>query len=242
VKREIITAERVDAALSQGLKELSVPPGGVITPMARDRAAAAGIALVRNAAGSAPAPGKPAPENASPENISLLAEIRTRVQQQLPEGADMSQVDALVRQALRQQTENAASPGGKPVPEPAWRQTCGGLVHVSSSGLPWQNLAGAPQEVNIIDAVTSVDGSSLAAGYMEWENASFDWRLTYDEVIVVLQGILRLAGNQGTLEVAAGDMAYLAKGSAVTFSSTGYVKFAYTVSPADWAEHSGERA
>ncbi len=36
--------------------------------------------------------------------------------------------------------------------------------------------------------MTGDDGSSMAAGFMQWENAFFPWTLNYDEIDMVLEG------------------------------------------------------
>ena len=46
--------------------------------------------------------------------------------------------------------------------------------------------AGPDARVGIADVITGVDGSSMAAGFMQWENAFFPWTLNYDEIDMVL--------------------------------------------------------
>ncbi|MDY9677318.1 ethanolamine utilization acetate kinase EutQ, partial [Escherichia coli] len=41
-------------------------------------------------------------------------------------------------------------------------------------------------------SVTGDDGSSMAAGFMQWENAFFPWTLNYDEIDMVLEGELHV--------------------------------------------------
>lgn len=45
-----------------------------------------------------------------------------------------------------------------------------------------------PHCVGLTDLVTGDDGSSMAAGFMQWENAFFPWTLNYDEIDMVLEG------------------------------------------------------
>ncbi|MDI8751996.1 hypothetical protein MJH54_30655, partial [Salmonella enterica subsp. enterica serovar Montevideo] len=40
--------------------------------------------------------------------------------------------------------------------------------------------------VGLTDLVTEQDGSSMAAGFMQWDNAFFPWTLNYDEIDMVL--------------------------------------------------------
>ena len=118
-------------------------------------------------------------------------------------------------------------------PAKPWREQAGQGLRIDSSRLPWKKLTSAADGVNIIDAVTACDGTPFAAGYMEWDAASFLWKAECHEIATVLQGELCLTMNGRTLTGKPGDVLYIPKGTDVTFSSPGYVKFAYVTCPSN---------
>jgi ethanolamine utilization protein EutQ len=96
--------------------------------------------------------------------------------------------------------------------------------------------AGPGKHVGMADLITSRDGAPMTAGIMSWGRAdSFAWKLDYDEVDLVLEGVLHLTIDGRTLEGKAGDVLYIPKGSAVTFGTPWRTKVFYVTYPADWA-------
>lgn len=65
----------------------------------------------------------------------------------------------------------------------------GGIKVIDGSSVKFGRFDGAePHCVGLTDLVTGDDGSSMAAGFMQWENAFFPWTLNYDEIDMVLEG------------------------------------------------------
>lgn len=83
-------------------------------------------------------------------------------------------------------------------------------------------------------SVTGDDGSSMAAGFMQWENAFFPWTLNYDEIDMVLEGELHVRHEGETMIAKAGDVMFIPKGSSIEFGTTSSVKFLYVAWPANW--------
>lgn len=68
----------------------------------------------------------------------------------------------------------------------------GGIKVIDGSSVKFGRFDGAqPHCVGLTDLVTGDDGSSMAAGFMQWENAFFPWTLNYDEIDMVLEGTAR---------------------------------------------------
>ncbi|MEZ5176371.1 MAG: hypothetical protein R2823_09230 [Acidimicrobiia bacterium] len=90
----LVSAAHIDAASEAGMAELTLPPGTVVTPLARERADALGVALkVGSATVSTPAAGT------SRTALEAKArEVAARVVAK--EGGDPAMVDSLVRTAL----------------------------------------------------------------------------------------------------------------------------------------------
>lgn len=74
----------------------------------------------------------------------------------------------------------------------------------------------------------------LGAGIMEMTDTSFPWTLNYDEMDYVIDGRLDIQCNGRRVSAGPGELIYIPKGSAITFSVTGHARFLYFVYPADW--------
>jgi ethanolamine utilization protein EutQ len=96
--------------------------------------------------------------------------------------------------------------------------------------------AGPGKRVGMADLITSRDGAPMTAGLMSWGRAdSFAWKLDYDEVDLVLEGVLHLTIDGRVIEARPGDVLYIPKGSAVVFGTPWRTKVFYVTYPADWA-------
>lgn len=96
--------------------------------------------------------------------------------------------------------------------------------------------AGPGKHVGMADLITGRDGAPMTAGLMSWARAdSFSWKLDYDEVDLVLEGVLHLTIDGRTLEAKQGDVLWIPKGSAVHFGTPWRTKVFYVTYPADWA-------
>lgn len=99
-----------------------------------------------------------------------------------------------------------------------------------------EDLASPETNVRLKDVVTSSDGSSMAAGYMELDKGEFPWTLTYDEVDIVLEGELVITRGEVAAHGKAGDVIFIPKGSTITFGTPNKVRFIYVAFPANWNE------
>lgn len=96
--------------------------------------------------------------------------------------------------------------------------------------------AGPGRNVRLADLITGGDGSPMTAGIMSWgREDNFPWSLDYDEVDLVLEGVLRIELGGRTLEGKAGDVFYLPKGSRVVFATPNRTRVFYVTYPANWA-------
>ncbi|ELT0140256.1 ethanolamine utilization acetate kinase EutQ [Salmonella enterica] len=82
--------------------------------------------------------------------------------------------------------------------------------------------------------VKVIDGSSMAAGFMQWDNAFFPWTLNYDEIDMVLEGELHVRHEGETMIAKAGDVMFIPKGSSIEFGTPTTVRFLYVAWPANW--------
>ena len=106
---------------------------------------------------------------------------------------------------------------------------------IDGSSVKFGRFDGAePHCVGLTDLVTGDDGSSMAAGFMQWENAFCPWTLNYDEIDMVLEGELHVRHEGETMIAKAGDVMFIPKGSSIEFGTTSSVKFLYVAWPANW--------
>jgi ethanolamine utilization protein EutQ (cupin superfamily) len=96
--------------------------------------------------------------------------------------------------------------------------------------------AGPGRNVGLTDLVTGKDGSPMTAGIMSWgREDSFPWKLDYDEVDLVLEGVLQITIDGRALQGRPGDVFYIPKGSSIVFGTPSRVRVFYVTYPADWA-------
>ena len=116
-----------------------------------------------------------------------------------------------------------------------------GLVVVRGNSIRLGHFTGAGPDKNIglLDVVTGADGSPMTAGIMSFRREdSFPWLLDYDEVDLVLEGVLRIEIDGRELEGKAGDILYIPKGSNIIFSTPSRTRVFYVTYPANWASAS----
>ncbi|MDP2341178.1 MAG: cupin domain-containing protein [Deltaproteobacteria bacterium] len=96
--------------------------------------------------------------------------------------------------------------------------------------------AGPDKNIGLLDLVTGADGSPMTAGIMSWSREdSFPWSLDYDEVDLVLEGVLQVEIDGRKLEGRAGDVFYIPKGSRIVFGTPTRTRVFYVTYPANWA-------
>ena len=110
------------------------------------------------------------------------------------------------------------------------------LVRGGSVRLGRFDGAGPDRDIGLTDVITARDGSPMTAGVMSWHRKdSFAWALDYDEVDLVLEGVLHIHTDGRVLEGRAGDVFYLPKGSRIVFGTPSRTRVFYVTYPADWA-------
>ena len=114
------------------------------------------------------------------------------------------------------------------------------LVRGGSVRLGRFDGAGPDRNIGLTDLISGRDVSPMTAGVMSWHRKdSFPWALDYDEVDLVLEGVLQIHIDGRVLEGRAGDVFYLPKGSKVLFGTPSRTRVFYVTYPADWAAASG---
>lgn len=127
-------------------------------------------------------------------------------------------------------------PGGEGAAERAVDASGVVVVRGKSVQLGAFPAAGAGRDVRLLDVVTGKDRAPMTAGFMSWSRAdSFPWRLDYDEIDYVVEGVLEVTIDGRTVRATAGDVVYIPKGSAIVFGTPSRVRVFYVTYPADWS-------
>jgi ethanolamine utilization protein EutQ len=236
--KKLITAGSVREAIAAGQRAIEVElPRCILTPEARMIAEEAGLEIIERVAGEAKLPAVTTATAVNDPVVACeeqIAAIRAEVLARLPAGADATLVEQLVRKA-------AQAGGVRSAPVQAEfesRTGAGGIKLVKGDSVRFGLLDGVEGgcQIGITDVVGTADGSSMGAGFMQWENAFFPWTLNYDEVDLVLEGELHIRQNGETLIGKAGDVLFIPKGSSIEFGTPTQVRFLYVAWPANWQE------
>ena len=227
--KKVITAIDISAARKAGATQLAVPAGAIVTPQAADDARSYSIALVREGGSSAvscPASASSAQAFAAPPHFAAadsaaVAEVRRQVLAKVGAGADPARVDEAIRLVF--------GTGPAATGDSAYLRHAGGITQVCHAALPAVSSGpqAAPGGVQMIEALVSAEGSP-GVSYMSWEKSSFAWTFPQAEVLVVLEGELRLTCDGRDLTALAGDALRIAAGSIVTLSTKDRVRCVFS--------------
>ncbi|ALR77609.1 ethanolamine utilization acetate kinase EutQ [[Enterobacter] lignolyticus] len=225
--KKLITANDIRAAHARGEQEMSVVlRASIITPEAREVAELLGFAITEC---EESAPAAAAVEDAKTES----QRIRETIIAQLPEGQFTESLVAQLMDKVMQEKKSLEQGGMQPGFTSVTGK--GGVKVIDGSSVRFGRFDGAePHCVGLTDLITGQDGSSMAAGFMQWDNAFFPWTLNYDEIDMVLDGELHVRHEGETLIAKAGDVMFIPKGSSIEFGTPSTVRFLYVAWPANW--------
>lgn len=245
MSKQLITADTIREIKAKGQTQIEMSPAHcIITPEAKEVAEQLGVEIIDkscpNNVVSKPSTTNPTPVKEKTSDVTsldkkALTAIKEAIIAKLPKGATISDalIDQLVCRAIKENKHNQAintvtnnRPSGSGIK----------VVKGNTTKLDIFEGAGKEKRVGIADVITSDDNSSMAAGYMAWENAFFPWTLNYDEVDVILEGELHIRCQGETTIGKTGDIMFIPKGSSIEFGTPTKVRFAYIAWPANWQE------
>lgn len=225
--KKLITANDIRAAHARGEQAMSVVlRASIITPEAREVAELLGFTITEDD-GAAPA------ATAANSDKTESQRIRETILAQLPEGQFTESLVAQLMEKVMKEKQSLEQEAMQPGFDSVTGK--GGIKVIDGSSLKFGRFDGAqPHCVGLTDLVTDQDGSSMAAGFMQWENAFFPWTLNYDEIDMVLEGELHVRHQGETLIAKAGDVMFIPKGASIEFGTLSTVRFLYVAWPANW--------
>lgn len=141
---------------------------------------------------------------------------------------DREQIEALVRQIVTEKLsiKKTLTPDGLvSIDLPAW--------NVSEDDR--MDTGNPSDQVYTKDFFDLTESPRLGAGLMVMKDSTFDWTLNYEEVDYVIDGTLKVIGQNGTASANAGQLILIPKGSKIKFSAETSARFIYITYPADWA-------
>ena len=86
-----------------------------------------------------------------------------------------------------------------------------------NSEFQYEKLSGAVHNCEIARLVTPEFSEGLEAGVINLDKCSFDWMLTYDEILYVLEGHLRVVVNEENLDCDKGDAVWFPRDTPLRF-------------------------
>ncbi len=210
--KKLITANDIRAAHARGEQAMSVVlRASIITPEAREVAELLGFTITEDD-GAAPA------ATAADSDKTESQRIRETILAQLPEGQFTESLVAQLMEKVMKEKQSLEQEAMQPGFDSVTGK--GGIKVIDGSSVKFGRFDGAqPHCVGLTDLVTDQDGSSMAAGFMQWENAFFPWTLNYDEIDMVLEGELHVRHQGETLVAKAGDVMFIPKGSSIEFGT-----------------------
>nr|WP_233614491.1 ethanolamine utilization acetate kinase EutQ [Citrobacter sp. FDAARGOS_156] len=233
--KKLITANDIRAAHARGEQDISVVlRASIITPEAREVAALLGVTITE-CDESAPATmsATTAAPAAMDDGKTESQRIRETIIAQLPEGQFTESLVAQLMDKVMKEKQSLEQGGMQPSFNSVTGK--GGVKVIDGSSVKFGRFDGAqPHCVGLTDLVTDQDGSSMAAGFMQWDNAFFPWTLNYDEIDMILEGELHVRHEGETMIAKAGDVMFIPKGSSIEFGTPSTVKFLYVAWPANW--------
>lgn len=235
--KQIVTEADINKVVESGKTVLECEAGAcIVTAQAQDKADLLGITIEFVSAGQKTATPQievPAqspqstPVAAAPQSEAdvLIAEVCGIIKSRLGNHVTEEVLSSIVRRVV---TEKLSGSTVTKSTEEASQECPGGVCVIEGQRLMKQGESHIPvdEQVFMADALGECAGAELAAGYMEWSNASFNRTVECAEVAVVVSGELELTMCGKTVCAKAGDMVYLPEGVDVMYATTSSVRLA----------------
>ena len=104
--------------------------------------------------------------------------------------------------------------------------------------LEWEAGGGEWSSVRFARPIREKLSGEMGAGLFAIENIAYDWTVTYDEMLYVLEGELRVTVGDEAFDCEPGDFLWLPKGTALNYAADSRAVALFAVAPegaVDWA-------
>lgn len=225
--KRLICAKEVETFAQQGQKVMYIDADTLITPSAKDAAAAADIEFKvgeepqAECCNAQPCDAAPAP-----------AQTAGACAQAAPAAGGID--SELIYKALKTLMDkgmlgNVMNSIGQDVPYVSESDGNGFVKLVRSNTAKWETLdTGNPADkVFYNELIGADDGSAMNAGFMTIENCSFPWDVACQEIYYVVDGTLTVEKDGRIFTANPGDCLFFQNGAKLTFGSPNKVTVFY---------------
>ncbi|MDR3541750.1 MAG: cupin domain-containing protein [Desulfosporosinus sp.] len=220
--KKLVCATEVKVAAEKGQKLFCVDCNTIITPAAKDLAKQMGVEFTIDSSSAGNHICKDSGLQKKDTNETVI---------------DRDMIYQVVKAVL---ANSLLASVPAPSPETPFRADCeakSGLKIVRGRTVKLETFDTGDPSTNVAyREVVNKNDSQMSAGFLTIEKSSFEWKLCYEEIDIILEGSLSITINGETYHAHQGDVLFVPKGSKVTWSSSEYVKFFYVTYPANWAD------
>lgn len=213
--KKLICAKEVEALDKQGQKVMYIDEDTLITPSARDAAAACGITFECGCASAAPCTGE----------VKSCSTSECQPSQGIDSELIYKALSALMEKGMLGDLANALNPA----PYTCEKDPDGFVKLVRGCSAKWEVLdTGNPADkVFYNELINADDGSALNAGFMTIENCTFPWDVACQEIYYVVDGTLTVEKDGRVFTGHPGDVLFFQNGAKLKFGSPDKVKVFY---------------
>ena len=102
------------------------------------------------------------------------------------------------------------------------------------SEFQYEEMSGAPvHNAKIARLVTPEISEALGGGIVIFEKCSYDWTVTYDEILYILDGHLRVVVAEEKFDCDKGDAIWLPRNTPLRYETDGKAVCFYAIYPGD---------
>jgi ethanolamine utilization protein EutQ len=211
--KKLVCVGDIEDMIRQGQKLLNADSGTIITPAARDAAAAGGIDIRRCDAA-------PAEDHAGGGGVD--SEVIYRALRVLAAKGLLADEDSLpdvfrAREPYRAERD----PSGLKI------------VRGDSVQTEFLDTGNPNNDVRYRELISGDDSRAMNAGFLEIDHCSFDWEVGCDEMYYVIRGPLSITVNGNTYTARSGDVVNLPVGRTVVFHAPEKAKMFYGIKAAE---------
>ncbi|MET0237304.1 MAG: cupin [Kibdelosporangium sp.] len=88
------------------------------------------------------------------------------------------------------------------------------------------------QQVFLADVLDETSGTAMSVGFARYAKGETNpWTMTYDEALIITNGVFTVRGPDGPVSAAAGEVIYLRAGTDLVYEATEDTELVYVTHP-----------